>query len=239
MSYNDLGSYDDLLFVQNAGGSAPISSPHENSPVVCDAVKGLLKEENILGTARGQAAARVLKLLLTSLESGNPEACHFGDFITAKLSQLLEKSKRALPSAMMGKVWSSYHRFRFDPRVATKWMKLLDSLRTGEVEEAELACQLLMDRSLKKLIANHEEATRVNAATFMGVLTMRERNAIRYMAGYVVMKLKKKFVKKAASRSVQKKRDFFVRVLDGMKAEGQIETIESLEDYTSCFRHEI
>ena len=169
------------------------------------AVKELLNEENMQGTSRGQAAANILELLLTSLEGGNSEACHFCDYITVQLTQLLERSmKRALPSAMMGKVWSSYHRFRFDAQVATKWTKLLDCLRIGEVEEADLACQLLLDRSLKRLIANHKKAIQ-KTVSGVSVLTMRERNAIRYMVGYVIVKLKKKFGKKAASSSVQKR----------------------------------
>ena len=52
-------------------------------------------------------------------------------------------------------------------------------------------------------------------ATPVETISLREKNAIRYMAGYVMMKLRKKFGRKISDASViYKKYKWFVHVLD-------------------------
>ena len=49
-------------------------------------------------------------------------------------------------------------------------------------------------------------------------LTIQERSAIRYMAGYVAIKLLKRYRKPSTHPELQRKHDLFVRVLKGMRA---------------------
>lgn len=55
-----------------------------------------------------------------------------------------------------------------------------------------LALQLLMDRVLKKMLQNKANATKpTRGVGDVAPLTVREKSAIRYMAGYVAVKLLK------------------------------------------------
>ena len=63
-------------------------------------------------------------------------------------------------------------------------------------------------------------------------LTMLERSAIRYMAGYVAIKLLKRYGKPSTHPKVQRKHELFVRVLKGMRATHQPDAVETLSDYT-------
>ena len=60
--------------------------------------------------------------------------------------------------------------------------------------ESQLTLQLLMDRTLKNKLENKAKAHEHPIGSGAGEpLTMRERNAIRYMAGYVAVKLLKRY----------------------------------------------
>ena len=107
----------------------------------------------------------------------------------------------------------------------------LDSPETCRVE-SQLALQLLMDRVLKKMLENKVNVVTVNDGGAVAPLTVREQSAIHYMAGYVAFKLLKRYGKPSTHPQVQLKRSCFVRILKGMSAAGQQDTIESLLDYT-------
>ena len=62
---------------------------------------------------------------------------------------------------------------------------------------------------------------------------MRERNAIRYMAEYVAVKLLKRYKKPSTHPQVDFKWKLFVRVLKKMSAAGQPETLDSTRLHTS------
>ncbi len=53
------------------------------------------------------------------------------------------------------------------------------------------------------------------------------------MAGYVAIKLKKKFQKRTKNPELRKKREFFVRVLSSMEADCQVDGVETVVDYTN------
>ena len=60
--------------------------------------------------------------------------------------------------------------------------------------ESQLAMQLMMDRVLKKMIEKRANAMEhfCTHRNVLAPLTMRERSAIRYMAGFVAIKLLKR-----------------------------------------------
>ena len=99
---------------------------------------------------------------------------------------------------MAGKVWSSFHEICTDSNLFEKWemylAKYTHTTVNGDV--ARFALQLLMDRAVKAIIRNKATSTRAAAShTRLVVLSNCEKSAIRYMAGYVIIKLKKKFLK--------------------------------------------
>ena len=65
---------------------------------------------------------------------------------------------------------------------------------------------------------NSESLTALNQ---LQSLTAKERNAIRYMAGYVAVSLLKKYGKPVKKSVLKQKHDLYVRILSHMKAEEQ------------------
>ena len=94
--------------------------------------------------------------------------------------------------------------------------------------------QLMMDRVLKKMIEKRANAMEhfCTHRNVLAPLTMRERSAIRYMAGVVAIKLLKRYKKPSKHEQVQFKRQLFVRVLKRMTAADQSDTVDSVDDYT-------
>ena len=61
---------------------------------------------------------------------------------------------------------------------------------------------------------------------------MREENVLRYMSGYVAVKLLKKYRKGSANTKTKRKWKYFVRVLEEMKSDEQLLNFQdTLDDY--------
>jgi len=66
--------------------------------------------------------------------------------------------------------------------------------------ESELALQLVIDHTMKLQVNEVSKSALPSAATHpVAVLSEREKNGISYMAGYVVLKLDKKFTRTCTS----------------------------------------
>ena len=66
-------------------------------------------------------------------------------------------------------------------------------------------------------------------------LTYIESNAVRYMAGFVAVKLLKKFKKSTKSAELRTKNKLFIRILQNMKAIEQPGEPDSLTEYSSLW----
>lgn len=154
--------------------------------------------------------------------------------VTKLYTCIISGEKRMLPSAVQGCVWSSFHKLRNSDGINQVWTAFMTMLKAPEPcrVESQLALQLLMDRVLKKMLKNKADAIEQPCSSEVIPLTIREKSAIRYMAGYVAVKLLKRYEKPSTHPQVNEKRKFFIRVLKGMSAAGQPITVESLSDYT-------
>ena len=148
---------------------------------------------------------------------------------------IVEARKHKLPTSAEGHICSSFHQLRFSDDVKQTWTSFVDTvIPMSDREESELVLQLLMDRVLKKLLANTAEAARKKPPNSAEVrpLTTTESNAVRYMAGYVAISLLKRFRKPTRHPQLKPKRNLFVRVLQGMRAADQPENVSSVTDHT-------
>ena len=100
--------------------------------------------------------------------------------------------------------------------------------------EQGLALQILLDRIVKKLIANKAASKQqgLQHCAMFNSLTMFESNAIRYMAGFVAVK---KFRRCTMNDAVQHKHKLFVKALQGMKATPQPEEPDSVLEYSTLW----
>ena len=70
-------------------------------------------------------------------------------------------------------------------------------------------------------------------ATPVETISLQEKNAIRYMVGYVMMKLRKKFGRKISDASViYNKYKWFVHVLDSFNVSLTAVDVSTIERYT-------
>ena len=96
-----------------------------------------------------------------------------------------------------GCVWSSFHKLRNSDGINQVWTAFMTVLKAPEPcqVESQLALQLLMDWVLKKMLKNKADAIEQPSSSEVVPLTIREKSAIRYMAGYVAVKLLKQYEK--------------------------------------------
>ena len=158
-------------------------------------------------------------------------------FLMAQVMTCLkEAEKHKLPSAAKASIWAIFHQIRGNEQIAGKWRSFIATIPSSSgVQESALCLQLIFDRMLKGLISSKAEACTApptTAASGGRPIDMMESNTIRYMAGYIAVKLLKKFKKKAKHPGLQMKRRLFVGVLQGMKADNQPGQPDSPLEYT-------
>ena len=195
----------------------------------------LLNEEHLQSSPRGHG---VIALGAFLAQQGDCRASvDIAVQLCSRLSELLEGSKRhrRLPTAVIGKVWSNFHKLRFDPKIQALWVSYQAAITTPPSLQGEgkLLLQLLLDRILKRLIA--DEATECSTAAVPErhvCLSSQEQNVVRYMAGYVVRKMKKKFTEPSKQLEIQRKRQLFLRVLSAMESKDRHDDVSSFQ--TTC-----
>ena len=195
-------------------------------------LQSLLNEEHLQSSPRGHG---VIALGAFLAQQGDCRASvDIAVQLCSRLSELLEGSKRhwRLPTAVIGKLWSNFHKLRFDPEIQALWVSYQAAITTPPSlqDEGKLLLQLLLDRILKRLIA--DEATECSTAAVPErhvCLSSREQNVVRYMAGYVVRKMKKKFTEPSKQLEIQRKRQLFLRVLSAMESKDRHDDVSSFQ----------
>ena len=111
--------------------------------------------------------------------------------LCSRVSELLEESKknRRLPiTAIVGKVWSNFHKLRFDRRIQDLWAAYPIAIHTPPLlqGEAKLLLQLLLDRLLKRLIAAEARDCSTAAEPKQQIaLTLQEQIECRSVHGWL------------------------------------------------------
>lgn len=138
---------------------------------------------------------------------------------------ILAASKHKLSSAVQAATWSAFHRLRSNKDILDSWSYFITTnIPALHQQECQLCLQLIMDRMLKRLIHNKAEERKSHykaIAARLPQLTVLQINGIRYMAGYIAVKLLKKYKKRSKHPKVQLKWKMFARVLKDMKATDQ------------------
>ena len=144
-------------------------------------------------------------------------------------SYVTAAKRHKLPSAVQASIWSAFHLVRCSKPVTQAWSNF-HYFPPQYLGEKNFALQVMLDRILVE--ARHHMHARTRSE-FLKSLTATESNAIRYMAGYVAVKLLKKAKKNTKNPDSRKKRHLFINVLEKMKAEQQPGLPCTLSDYSS------
>ena len=123
-------------------------------------------------------------LLHHIIDSINPAClCATSETILCELGKCLSSGKKhKLPSISMKFIWSSFHKLRVSSASITKtWKSFLCAAEVPTMLciEQQLTMQLLLDRSIKKLIAVEAESLRSMEPKLSRPLTLFECNGIR------------------------------------------------------------
>jgi len=191
-------------------------------------VYALSMEKIVRRSPKGQ---KVLLLLDELLKMEHMQLADISlKLISTAYSCVLSGAKHRLPSASQGTMWKTFHQLRNSEHIRVLWENFITVTNCVSIE-VHLALQLLLDRILKAILRNLAKSL---AATSVAEspLTQREKNAIRYMAGYVAVALMKKYKRPAKKEGLQRKHRLFLHVLKQMRAEEQPGEVASLLDYT-------
>ena len=198
-------------------------------------MSALQEEEIIKRSPRGKKVREILHYLEKHCD--RPIFTEIAVTVITKLQSCIDSgNKYKLPSISQGCMWNAFHKLRNSDDMKRVWSTFVAAMEVPQpcCTESQLAMQLMMDRVLKKMIEKRANAmehlcTHRNA---LAPLTMRERSAIRYMAGFVAIKLLKRYREPSKHEQVKFKRQLFVQVLKRMSAADQSDTVDSVDDYT-------
>ena len=152
-----------------------------------------------------------------------------------KINSCITVSHNRMPSSAQGSMWSAFHQLRSGSEIQRVWCRYVARSIPPHVncEESQLVLQLLLDRILKKLLENKAKASKkYEISDDVRPLTSLECNAVRYMAGYVAIKLLKKYQKPTKHQELKTKHQYFIKVLHQMQATDQPGDVDTLSDYT-------
>lgn len=186
-----------------------------------------MKDEPIIQRSpRGKDVLKVLEEL-EAMQS-NEEVTYVATSLISRIySCMVAGDQYKLPSAAHGQMLSSFHKLRNSIAIDEVW----HTLHIRETE-SQLCLQLIMPRFLELLIANRVKAQRTETTAKTYSLNQREKNAVRYMAGYIAVSLLKRYKKPSKNVHLQLKRDLFIRVLKKRRADQQPAGVTTVEDYT-------
>lgn len=174
---------------------------------------------------KGQSASIVLHRML-QLEDSSLD--NIAVLLCSELkSCLCAGNNHILPSLVQTKIWTKFHQLRTRKDIVSAWKTFMAKVLKEELDHgcALFSLQVVLERGIKKLIERkvmHQQIT-IPSSDLIPQLTVTESNAVRYMSGYVAHKLMKRFRRKWKNEAVRKKYDYFVRVLERMRANHQLD----------------
>lgn len=194
-------------------------------------MESLLEENNIQATKRGQKAAALGRLVI---ENKSQTSCvDFSILVCSRIEHILKFQKAKKPSVAITTVWKSFHKLRFSSEVHHSWQNLLACLDATPllVSEENVLCQMLLDRLMKVYISKQRSQLQEDSPSQPTItLNFREKNVVRYIAGYIIRKLKDRYKITTKDANAQQKHERYIRILTRMQTNDQIEY--SYEDET-------
>ena len=175
---------------------------------------------------------KVVPLLIYIEQHCQDHVTDFAVFLVAKLNVCTACGKKhRFPSASHGCIWSAFYELRNSAEVKDTWMTLMSMAKLPKFlqKESQFALQIIMDRIIKKILANEANSMQDQETAPITPLTMLERSAICYMAWYVAIKLLKSYGKPSTHLKVQRRHELFVRVLKVMRATHQPNAVETFQ----------
>ena len=181
-------------------------------------------DEIVKSSSRGPTILELLETVQNNIE--RKECKLLGEELPKMILRCVSDpcGKKRTP---LSQVWRNFHVHRISPTIKARWNSCISALHLSSdaSKVSELTLQLILKRLMHAVVKQMVTPSLESKSTPSHVpLTEREDNVDRYVAGYVVMKLKKKY----------RLRSEYASVLDAIKTniDSYESSIESLQDYT-------
>ena len=117
--------------------TAPSSSSHNDHGLLFFMLKALMEEDRITCSERGQCLIALGKFL--QVQESCTASTEFSGNVCARLRKIIDTSKRTLTlkNAVMGKVWATFHKFRFSEALLKTWSLFLCAVKAPLPLQAE------------------------------------------------------------------------------------------------------
>ena len=207
----------------------------EHRQLFVSVVASLQEERLVQRSPRGKAVSNLLSHLQNMDETMQEDMSKW--LMAALYVCIAEAKRKTLPSLAKAALCVSFNRLRGSEATSTTWTEYMRQVPPHLLEEHKLALQLIIDRLLKKAVQKEKELKESRSAAAQPVtqLSMLESNAIRYMAGFVSVKLLKGCMKVAKHPLLRLKRELFANVLRKMRADGQPGEPDTVDEYSSLW----
>ena len=149
----------------------------------------------------------------------------------------MDGRKHKLPLLGEAAVWTAFQPVRNGEEVLGAWNDFIEA-SSPQAEELNFTLQLniILDMALKKMLRNEAESMHTTTSTAVAQeLPQVESNAIRYMAGYVAVKLLKKYRCTYKNEKVLFKHKLFVQTLEKMRAYQQPGDPDTVLEYSTLW----
>ena len=145
----------------------------------------ILQEDLVTLSSKGDAICAVCKKCLEKTSDMNT----FTEIVSSSIKQCYGTSGRVSLSS----VWRRFHVVRLSSDVKSAWKKCMLAIVKESNAVTDITLQLVLRRTFQTIVKEMTCTTNPQCNMPQQPLTARDMNVIRYMAGYVVVKLKKKF----------------------------------------------
>lgn len=159
-----------------------------------DKVLAEMKDDQVLThTSRGTF---ILELFDHLIKSSEDAKTLIAAELFSKLESCLSVQGRSLTSNGADKMWSLFHKVRLSEDMFKKWNVFIQrsSAPSSLQKYGRQSLQVILDRGFKHIIAERNNAKATDSedtCTDDSNISEREKNVVRYMSGYVAVKLLK------------------------------------------------
>ena len=149
----------------------------------------MCREELVVRSTKGPHIIKYCNSIISNYDSGEVRSFskYISDRVVACFKIVKEKGKNDL--------WRNYHVLSLSKDLRARWQRCVESLGFhDESSITDTVLQAILRRLMKNVIHVSTPSQPMQAVESKD-LTVRELNITRYVAGYVVLKLKRKFPK--------------------------------------------
>lgn len=163
------------------------SIPHS---ALLTALSKLKDEELIVKSSKGPSVAALVQAFLANMTA--VEVIKFNDDILKQLQSCLSANKKG--RIIVSKLWRNFHVLRLSASTKTMWQSCTDifCLPDDVAAVSDMTLQLLLKRIMQDIIRQLTIVDQSHSPAHID-LSVKECNIVRYIAGYVIFKMKKKF----------------------------------------------